>query len=146
MFKTQIRLPAFKGNPFRKLNNNNFLKVIKVIIWIFSISTPQHYFAMSDRIGALIKSSGPSFTVQYLKEATRIVQKFIAGQTCSRSLGLAVSIANGLPTLIPGPLRILMRKGDLVTIRAVLTVLTLYKVLNCKPNLKINSITDPFTG
>jgi len=144
--KTLIRLPAFKGNPFRKLRNNNFSKVIKVITWIFSISSPQHYFAMKDRIEYLIKVSGPTFVVQYLKESTRIVQKFVAGQPCSQSEGVLVSLIKGLPKWIPGPLRIKIRNNDPVTIRAVLSVLTLYKILDCKPKLKINSITDPFTG
>jgi len=93
-----------------------------------------------------MKRSGPTFTVQYLKEATRITQKFIAGQPCVVSEGLSLSIVNSLPHLIPGLLRMKIRSGDQVTIRAVLTVLTLYKILKCRPKLKINSITDPFTG
>jgi len=144
--KTQIRLPAFKGNPFRKLSNYNFSKVIKVITWIFSISSPQHYFTLADNITTLLKNSGATFGVSYLKESTRIVQKFIAGQPVVASEGVWVSLVKGLPRFIPGPLRILLRKRDQVTIRAVLSVLTLYKLLKCKPNLKINSITDPFSG
>lgn len=146
MFKTQLRLPAFKGNPFKKLSNNNFSKVIKVITWIFSISSSQHYFAMSDRISFLVKKGGPTHTVKYLKECTRIVQKFIAGQPCNTSEGVPVNIVKGLPRMIPGPLRVLIRAGDTDTIRAVLSVLTLYKILRCRPTLKINSITDPFNG
>jgi len=101
---------------------------------------------MYDRIAFLLEKSGPTFTVQYLKEATRVLQKFIAGQPCSVSIGLSVSLINSLPRLIPGPLRKLIRSGDQVTIRAVLTILTLYKIMDCRPNLKLNSITDPFTG
>lgn len=101
---------------------------------------------MKDRIELLIKKSGPTFVVQYLKESTRIVQKFIAGQVCDSSEGVAVSLTNGLPRIIPGPLRMQIRVGDPVTTRAVLTLLSLYKILKCRPKLKVNSITDPFTG
>jgi len=101
---------------------------------------------MKDRIEHLLKMSGPTFTVQYLKEATRVVQKFIAGQPQVASIGVAVSLINGLPKIIPGKLRRLIRMGDPVTIRGVLTVLTLYKLLKCRPNLKLNTIDDPFTG
>ena len=51
-----------------------------------------------------------------------------------------------MPKLIPGKLRGLIRESDQVTVRAVLTILSLYKILKCRPKLKINSITDPFTG
>lgn len=101
---------------------------------------------MKDRIELLIKKSGPTFVVQYLKEATRVVQKFISGQPQVASEGVAVSLTNGLPRLIPGPLRKKIREGDPVTTRAVLTVLSLYKLLKCRPKLKLNSITDPFNG
>jgi hypothetical protein len=101
---------------------------------------------MKDRIEKFIKLSGPTFTVQYLKEATRITQKFISGEVQSKSEGVAVSIVNGLPSIIPGPLRMKIRDGDPVTIRAVLTLLSLYKLLKCRPKLKLNTITDPFTG
>jgi hypothetical protein len=141
-----IRLPAFKGNPRVKFSSKNFTRVIYVITWILSISSPQHYFTLKDRIEHFIKCSGPTFTVKYLKEATRIVQKFISGQPQLVSLGVSVSLVNGLPKLVPGPLRKLIRQGDMLTIRAVLTVLSLYKLLDCRPNLKLNSITDPFNG
>jgi hypothetical protein len=141
-----IRLPAFKGNPRVKFSNKNFTRVIKVITWILSITSAQHYFTMKDRIEFLLKKSGPTFTVKYLKEAMRVTQKFIAGQPQVASIGVSVSLVNGLPKLVPGPLRGLIRAGDQLTIRATLTVLTLYKLLDCRPNLKINSITDPFTG
>lgn len=101
---------------------------------------------MKDRIVLLLEKSGPTFTVQYLKECTRIVQKFIAGQTQNASEGVAVSLVNGLPRIIPGALRKLIRSGDPVTIRGVLTVLTLYKLLKCRPKLKLNTIDDPFSG
>lgn len=101
---------------------------------------------MKDRIEYLLRSSGPTFLVQYLKESTRVVQKFVAGQPVVASEGVAVSLINGLPRLIPGPLRRLIRSDDPVTIRAVLTLLSLYKILKCRPKLKLNTITDPFSG
>lgn len=101
---------------------------------------------MIKRIEFLIEKSHPNFVVPYLKESTRIVQKFIAGQPCRESEGVLVSLIKGLPKFIPGPLRIKIREMDPVTIRAVLSVLSLYKILDCKPKLKINSITDPFSG
>jgi hypothetical protein len=142
-----LRLPAFKGNPGRPVCDKQFNRLFKVITWIFAVGSHRgHYWIMKDRIVALKKASGPTFLVQYLKECTRVVQKFIAGQPVSQSEGNLVSLTKGLPKLIPGTLRGLIRARDPVTVRAVLTVLSLYKVLKCRPNLKINSITDAFTG
>jgi len=101
---------------------------------------------MLERIEFLFEKSGPNFVVPYLKESTRVVQKFIAGQPCLTSEGVLVSLIKGLPKFIPGPLRIKIREMDQVTIRAVLSVLSLYKILDCKPKLKLNTISDPFTG
>jgi len=57
-----------------------------------------------------------------------------------------VGIAGGLPTIIPGSLRLLIRAGDSSTIRAVLTLLSVYRVISIPVQLKLGTITDPFKG
>lgn len=60
---------------------------------------------------------------------------------------MPLKLVGGLPGIIPGPLRIVIRRfGDPKIIRAVLTVISLYKVLRARPNLKVESITNPYTG
>jgi hypothetical protein len=146
MIKTLLKASTLSTNPRCKLSDKSYNRVIKVITWILSIPDPKHYWVMKDRIVELKQRSGPTFVVQYLKEAMRCTQKFIAGQPCTTSEGVSVSLVKGLPRLIPGPLRNKIRSGDLVTTRATLSVLSLFRVIDCKPKLKINTITDPFTG
>jgi hypothetical protein len=57
-----------------------------------------------------------------------------------------VGIAAGLPTIIPGSLRLQIRRGDLVTIRGVLAFLAVFRVLKVPSVLKLQTITDPFKG
>lgn len=59
---------------------------------------------------------------------------------------MPVSIVGGLPAIIPGTLRSLMRSNDLRTIRGVLTTLSVYRILKMPCKLKLETITDPFKG
>lgn len=59
---------------------------------------------------------------------------------------MPVALAGGLPKVIPGPLRSLIRSGDKNTIRAVLTMASLYRVIHVNCTLKLGTITDPFKG
>jgi hypothetical protein len=60
---------------------------------------------------------------------------------------MPLKLVGGLPGIIPGPLRTVVRRfGDPKIIRAVLTVISIYKVFRARPHLKVESITNPFTG
>lgn len=60
---------------------------------------------------------------------------------------------SGLPLIIPAPLRYLIttsrRNGSTVgwlALRVTLTILSVYRVISCKPILKLETITGPFQG
>jgi hypothetical protein len=107
------------------------------------------------RLVTLWRKSGKKFLCLYLKEATACVIAFLNHTRRVTPQGaprVRLSRA-GLPTIIPGPLRTIIvsfrlfggMKDRLVT-RIVLTVLSLYRVMNfvSKPNLA--TITAPFNG
>lgn len=71
--------------------------------------------------------------------------KSLAGQP-ELSNGMRVGSRRGLPLIVPGALRLQIEEGDVPSIRVVLTILSIYRVLKCKPQLKLESITKPFTG
>lgn len=73
-------------------------------------------------------------------------QHFIAGRPEFLSIEIPVGITGGLPSIIPGDLRLRIRKGDQGAIRLTFTVLSVYRVLKVPGKLKLNSITDPFKG
>jgi len=82
----------------------------------------------------------------YLKECLRIVHHFIAGTLVHLSEGIPVDLTGGLPRMIPGPLRSKLRLKDPKSIRVVLTVLSVFRVIDIKGQLKLSTITDPFKG
>lgn len=62
----------------------------------------------------------------------------------SQRLGVAVArTKGGLPTLIPLWWRVLIRKGDPVTIKLTLTLFSLYRILEFPSKFKTDTITAP---
>jgi hypothetical protein len=57
-----------------------------------------------------------------------------------------IGITAGLPSIIPGNLRLLIKRRDSGTIRACLAFLSVFRVLKVRPILKLETITKPFSG
>lgn len=57
-----------------------------------------------------------------------------------------IGIVTGLPSIIPGPLRLLLKKRDPVAIRGCLAFLALFRILKVPSILKLETITKPFSG
>jgi len=103
-------------------------------------------YLLANRIFHLRKKNGPLFTVKYLKECVRLVQVYVAGVPEYISKDLPVSITAGLPSIIPGSLRLRMKDKDLDCIRVVLSLLSVYRTMKAPGQLKLSTITDPFSG
>jgi len=101
---------------------------------------------LATRIERLQKLSGFSFTVLYLKEVYRLTTKTLMGEQVRQDLSCRVAMRRGLPLIIPGDLRLLMEAKDLVIIKLVLTIISVFRVMPAYPKLKLGTITDPFTG
>lgn len=58
-----------------------------------------------------------------------------------------VALTNdGIPKCIPHALRILVREGHVDTIKALLALVTVYRVIPIKGKLKLKTIVSPFSG
>nr|QDH90379.1 MAG: RNA-dependent RNA polymerase [Mitovirus sp.] len=102
---------------------------------------------LAKNIRVLTRKNGQAFTVLYLKESVRIVYLYLAGVKSLSSQGPPfVSLSGSLPVIIPARLRGEIRSGHRVLTMSVLTLLSVYRGLISPPKLKLNSITDPFTG
>lgn len=93
----------------------------------------EHYFQMMKRIQSLQSKCGNTFVCKYLKECNRLVmvwssQPIAYRKTTVLSIGMPVKISGGLPCIIPTPLRRKMEVGCVVTLKVVLTMLSLYRV------------------
>lgn len=98
------------------------------------------------RVSSLWSDNGKVFLVKYLKECYRLMQHYIAGHPQLSSIDIAVGLNGGIPSIIPGDLRLLIKRRDPVVVRFILTVFSLYRVVKIPGTLKLNSITDPFKG
>lgn len=135
----------------RKTFALSFVKrYVRLAVWFFGIHDGHQYLRLGGRIEQLQKLNGKRFTVEYLKEAHRLCQHAIAGRptVCPSHKDGAPRVGSrrGFPLIIPGPLRLLMEAGDKMTIRAVLTVLTVFRIIKYPGTLKLATITDPFNG
>lgn len=103
-------------------------------------------FELALRIKRMHKRNGPLFTVMYLKEGHRLTMKQLGGSPSKCETFPRVATRRGLPLIVPGRLRLLIEQNDISVIRAVLSILTVYRVINCASTLKLSTITDPFKG
>lgn len=94
----------------------------------------------------MYKANGPDFTVLYLKECYRLVTKVIAGKPDSAAAPMRVATRRGLPLIIPGLLRLSIERGNVVDIKLVSSLLSVFRVIKASPKLKTSTITDPFSG
>nr|UJQ92628.1 MAG: putative RNA-dependent RNA polymerase [Mitoviridae sp.] len=141
------------NNPKRLFNKSTVYlsiglipKYIRFVVWILDITVPGPYHLLGDRIISLIKLSGLPFTVMYLKEALRIIQKFISGEKLKETDGIRMGLSHGLPRILPASLRDSIRASETREIRAILTIVSLFRVMQCEPKLKLETITSPFKG
>jgi len=111
----------------------------------------EDYFQLMSRVKDLRKQSGNAWLVKYLKEATRLVMVWVSQDIEYRkqtvlSIGIPVKISGGLPCIIPTRLRRRMEAGCIKTVKTTLTMLNLYRIWQCPPIMKLETITSPFRG
>jgi hypothetical protein len=94
---------------------------------------------------SILRKSGTLFLVRYLKEAHLVVQKYVSQEYMYKS-SYPLGITAGLPSIIPGSIRLQLKKKDPVAIRGVLAFLSVFRVLKVPSILKLETITDPFKG
>jgi hypothetical protein len=110
---------------------------------------------LHDSVLRLWKDNGSLWLTQYLSLSCRIIVLWVGGQPYVESTPtVRVRLTRcGLPAFLPNALRkifLLLRGEDhayaLRVIRVTLTILSVYRVIGCQPNLKISTITGPFSG
>jgi hypothetical protein len=97
----------------------------------------------------LYKFNGSGFVVKWLKVQYVNFQQAVGGNPLQDTapLGCRISRAgDGLPRVIPKSDRVLIRHGDVGTIRKWISLFGLYRELNVPGKLKLETITDPCTG
>jgi len=113
------------------------------------------FLPLHNDILRLWSTNGSLWLSQYLALISRIIVLWVGKQPYVESNPtVRVRLTRyGLPAILPSCLRkifLLIRGEDhayaLVVIRVTLTILSVYRVIGCRPNLKIETITGPFSG
>jgi len=132
-----------------KFSMKMYWRFVRVSVWLLvrnhGISTDE-FQKLARRIEKLILLSGKNYTVSYLKEAYRLTTKTLVGERPDPNLDMRVAMRRGLPLIIPGSLRLLIEVKDRRVIKAVLTLLSVFRVIPATPKLKLETITGPFKG
>lgn len=84
--------------------------------------------------------------VQYLKESHRLTLHTLSGHPQVCSTFPRVATRHGFPLIIPGSLRKQMFVRNVPCVQLVLSVLAVYRIIRVPPILRLNTITDVFTG
>jgi len=100
-------------------------------------------------IGKLVKHQGPKGAAQYLKACHIFTMKYVASDPIVDSMAFGPVIGrtlSGIPKIVPPLMRKRLREREVFTIRMLLTVFGLYRVLDFKGTLKVETITAPWSG
>lgn len=99
---------------------------------------------------ALKKRHGEVFVITYLKTSVLAIQRRVAGVRSSpRELAPQFPLPrylNGLPAIIPQESRKAILAKNVKEIRWWLTLFSIYRIISIDSKVKLNTITDPFSG
>jgi hypothetical protein len=107
---------------------------------------------IKNRIKYLYKHGGKKHTHLYLKECARLFIRFLAGQGEADYSGKGIIVSrdnHGIPHIIPSNLRIeIIQFKDMrrYMIIGLLCVLGLYRLIDYKVTVELQSIISPFSG
>jgi hypothetical protein len=110
---------------------------------LHGVKVPGPYLIFIDRINRLYQNNGVVFTVSFLKKSLLITQHYLSGNPVGKDPGAPrVATKAGLPLLIPKPLRDSLRLKEKVTVKVCLAILSLFRIMSYKGQLKLSTITD----
>ncbi|QMU24933.1 RNA-dependent RNA polymerase [Botryosphaeria dothidea mitovirus 1] len=136
------------------LKRKELINYSKLVIWATGCEDLRFSFELLRvRIDFIWSHSGSNFLFKYLKEVTRVTVRVLAGQEplYSRETYTKITPSTGLPAIIPIEIqRVILEKGALSsrrrTIVALITILSVYRVLPTTVKYNLDSIVQPFSG
>ena len=122
------------------------VRAVPLIVGAQSRSWVKAVFVFTKLVTRLHQRQGPRGLALFLKANSLILMRLLAGKKLgnTREAGVAVSVTRrGIPRWIPRMHRIRLLGGDRACIRFYLGLLTLYRVLDFKGKLSLDTITAP---
>lgn len=122
------------------------LRVIPLVFGQLSSSMVKVTFGYAKNVRRIYKSSGPRGLAIFLKASYVLLQHAAGGMVDNSPWDLGANVARtrrGIPRLINPQHRRLIKQGDVRIIGFWLSLLGLYREVEFKGRLKLNTITDP---
>jgi hypothetical protein len=119
------------------------VRAVPLIVGANSLSWVKAAFVFSKFVVQFIEKQGHKGLAMYLKACNVSLMRCLAGERIvnPRDAGSAISLNHrGLPRLIPGSHRLRINQGDLGVIRLWLGFFTLYRVLDFRGKMQIETI------
>lgn len=123
-----------------------------VAVWIAQCEEyHDHFDLLTTRIKTLIKSTGWNFTFLYLKTCQQLTIQSINGTPIFGMSDPRVKRdVSGLPTIIPQPIRAILRDSShadyIKVVKTTLTILSINRTFSTKVKPSLDTIIAPFTG
>jgi hypothetical protein len=124
---------------------NNFLKLLLACGGKLTPSYITVTVILLRYISTLITQQGFKGTANRLKAASVLIQQALSGFKIVSMNDLKCRISrskSGLPRFLPALVRQRMVQGDLMLIRYILSILSVYRIFEFQGKLKLNTITD----
>lgn len=135
-----------KATLFINLDKESY-RFMRMIVWFFHQELYRPKFAvLMATIQRMYKTNGAKFTVSYWKEVHICLMKFLAKDKYEISAPEISLDSKRLPRCIPLQLRSKIVERDVNTIRAVLTLCSIYRVIKVPGEVKLSTITEPSSG
>lgn len=134
---------AVKG---RRLNLQRHVSVIGCLANRRSPSLVRTLRFFLLHFGTIASNNGIPFLVKYLKALNVITMQSVGGMKVPSTRPFGVAIARtktGLPRIIPSVWRDRMRRGDVIAIRIILTIFSIYRIIEIPGKANLKTITNP---
>jgi len=141
----------------RWIRKRELLFFMMLPVWLIGLRGlwKECFLPMHKSLMKLWTTNGSLWLTQYLAQVSRAIVLWVGGKRLIQE-GSVVRVAltrAGLPLLLPRALRIIFHRLHSddqsyawTVIKVTLTVLSVYRVIGCTPNLKLETVTGPFSG
>jgi hypothetical protein len=127
---------------------NHLLMITKLVVGKITPNWVRLVVILLRKTSPVYKDQGCAGYVKYLKTASILIQQFSAGYIVPDITVIGPRISrtkSGLPRLIPSIYRKRIRQGDVLLIKVILTLLSVFRVAIYSANPKLSTITKDRT-
>jgi len=137
------------SSTYKLISDKLIKRYLSLVLWLYGIENKKPFSDLLETIFTWRSACGWEWTIHRLKYVHVKTLQSLAKQpgvhVPNNEQRLALS-RDGLPKCIPHSIRTQVREGNAKIIQALLSLLTVYRVIPIKGKLKLSTIVKPFSG